>query len=109
MSWTVYDQTSWTVPDQSSGTSIIGYTVEYKGCESDEYTDVSISGNLETNTTISGLRFGATYIVRVAAITEEKMEIGSYSSDRVTTYDCKLTAITLATPKIDINWWFIDL
>ena len=96
VSWTAYayDQTSWTVPDQSSGTNIIGYTVEYKDCESDEYTDVSIPGNLEKNTTISGLQFGSTYVVRVAAITEENMEIGSYGSDRVTTYDCTFIVIT---------------
>ena len=83
---------SWTVPSVSTGTSIKGYSIQYKvSSSSGAYLNISDPGSSATNIIISGLRLGIEYTVRVAAKTELEIGSDSYGSDRATTYDCMFT------------------
>ena len=83
---------SWTVPSVSSGTSIIGYSIQYKvSSSSGAYLNISDPGSSATNIAISDLRLGIEYTVRVAAKNELGIGSDSYGSDRATTYDCMFT------------------
>ena len=87
---------SWTVPRVSSGSSITGYSIQYKvSSSSGPYLNISDPGSSATNTVISGLRSGEDYIIRVAAKTELGIGSDSYGSDRATTYDCMFNAFLI--------------
>ena len=87
---------SWTVPRVSSGSSITGYSIQYKvSSSSGPYLNISDPGSSTTNTVISGLRSGEDYLVRVAAKTELGIGSDSYGSDRATTYDCMFNAFLI--------------
>ena len=80
------------LPSVSSGTSIIGYSIQYKvSSSSGAYLNISDPGSSATNIVISGLRNGEDYLIRVAAKTELGIGSDSYGSDRATTYDCMFT------------------
>ena len=83
---------SWTVPSVSTGTSIKGYSIQYKeSSSSGAYLNISDPGSSATNIVISGLRNGEDYLIQVAAKTELGIGSASYGSDRATTYDCMFT------------------
>ena len=84
---------SWTVPHLSSGSSIIGYSIQYKvSSSSGAYLNISDPGSSATNIVISDLRNGEDYFIQVAAKTELGIGSNSYGNDQATTYDCMFTA-----------------
>ena len=79
---------SWTVPSVSSGTSIKGYSIQYKEYSSSgAYLNISDPGSSANNIVISGLSKGEDYLIRVAAKTELGIGSVSYGETSATTYD----------------------
>ena len=82
----------WTVPRVSRGSSIKGYSIQYKvSSSSGAYLNISDPGSSATNIVISDLRLGIEYTVRVAAKTELGIGRDSYGSDLATAYNCMFT------------------
>ena len=76
---------SWSIPRVSPGTSITGYSIQYKVSGSNgPYTDVINKDTSITNIKLDGLKCGTQYQVRVAAETELGIACESYGSDKVT-------------------------
>ena len=80
---------SWTVPHVSRGSSIKGYSIQYKvSSSSGAYLNISDPGSSATNIVISDLHPGEDYIIRVAAKTELGVQEKNHGSTQVITYDC---------------------
>ena len=79
---------SWTPPTPPTGSTITGYSIQYRIGSSGAYTTATDPGRGSTSTTISGLQLGRTYQVRVGARTEVGAGISSYRTTQVT-YTCK--------------------
>ena len=76
---------SWSIPHVNPGSSITGYSIQYKVSGSnDPYTDVINKDTSITNIKIDGLKCGTQYQVRVAAETELGVTSESYGIDKVT-------------------------
>ena len=91
---------SWTVPRVSRGSSIKGYSIQYKvSSSSGAYLNISDPGSSATNIVISGLRNGEDYLIQVAAKTELGIGSDSYGSERATTYNRMFTDCLLIDRK----------
>jgi hypothetical protein len=101
---------SWTAPTPPTGSTITGYSVQYRIGSSGDYTTATDPGSGSTRTTISGLQLGITYQVRVRARTEIGVGTNSYSMTQRTTYSyapapSSVTASPLSEPgKIRVSW-----
>ena len=80
---------SWTPPTPPTGSTVTGYSIQYRIGSSGDYTTATDPGRGSTSTTISGLQLGRTYQVRVGAKTEIGVGTGSYSMTQSATYDCE--------------------
>ena len=80
---------SWTPPTPPTGSTVTGYSIQYRIGSSGDYTTTTDPGRGSTSTTISGLQLGRTYQVRVGARTEIGVGADSYSMAQSSTYDCE--------------------
>ena len=78
---------SWTPPIPPTGSTITGYSIEYRIGSSGDYTIATDPGRGSTSTTISGLQLGRTYQVRVGTKTEIGVGTYSYRMSQTTTYN----------------------
>ena len=78
---------SWTPPTPPTGSTITGYSIQYRIGSSGDYTTATDPGRGSTSTTISGLQLGRTYQVRVGARTEIGIAMISYQMSQATTYN----------------------
>ena len=69
---------SWTPPTPPTGSTITGYSIQYRIGSSGDYTTATDPGRWSTSTTISGLQIGRIYQVRVGARTEIGVTTTSY-------------------------------
>ena len=83
---------SWTPPTPPNGSTITGYSIQYRIGSSGDYTTATDPGSGSTSTTISGLQLGRTYQVRVGTRTQLGVGINSYRTVRVTTYNCEFAS-----------------
>ena len=68
----------WTPPTLLTGSTITGYSIQYRIGSSGDYTTATDPGRGSISTTISGLQLGKTYQVRVGARTELGVGTTSY-------------------------------
>ena len=59
---------SWRKPLLKAGQEVTGYSVEYREMGDANYNELAVSGLNNTSCTISHLRLGTVYEVRVAAV-----------------------------------------
>ena len=83
---------SWTPPTPPTGSTITGYSIQYRIGSSEAYTNASDPGSGSTNTTITALQLGRTYQVRVGAKTEIGVGPSNYKATQVTTYNCEFAS-----------------
>ncbi len=88
---------SWAEPD-NTGPAITGYGVEYRKDGAADWTDASFAGTA-TTTTLSGLKAGTAYEVRVRAASDEGTGAWSDPSEANTLAQVTLTA-SAALPSI---------
>ena len=81
---------SWTPPTAPTGSTITGYSIQYRRRGSGSYTTVSDPGSSSTSTTLSGLEVGTEYEVRVGAKTEVGVGPSQYRNGFVTTFGSML-------------------
>ena len=77
----------WTPPTPPTGSSLTGYSIQYRMGDSGSYVTASDPGRSATSTTVSNLQVGTKYQVRVAAKTKLGVEPNSYVTTQVTTFN----------------------
>jgi hypothetical protein len=79
---------SWTPPTPPTGSTVIGYSIQYRIGSSGDYTTATDPGRGSTSTIISGLQLGRTYQVRVGTKIQPGLgTVGSiFRLTQVTTY-----------------------
>jgi hypothetical protein len=87
---------SWTPPTPPTGSTITGYSIQYRIGSSEAYTNASDPGSGSTNTTITALQLGRTYQVRVGTTIQPGLGTveSSFRLAQVTTYTCELYSYT---------------
>ena len=78
---------SWTLPTPPPGSSLTGYSIQYRMGDSGSYMTASDPGGSATSTIVSNLQVGTQYQVRVAAKTELGVGPNSYGTTQVTTFN----------------------
>ena len=78
---------SWTPPTPPTGSSLTGYSIQYRMRGSRSYMTASDPGGSATSTIVSNLQVGTQYQVRVAAKTELGVGPNSYVRTQVTTFN----------------------
>ena len=77
-------QVYWTPPTPPTGSSLTGYSIQYRMGGSGSYMTASDPGGSATATIVSNLQVGTQYKVRVAAKTELGVRRSSYGTKQVT-------------------------
>ena len=89
---------TWSRPTLGPGQVITGYSVQYRRRGTPSYTTRSVSGSSTTSYTITNLRLGTVYRVRVASVGH--LGLSRYccgSGKQVTTYNSECTIFPLNT------------
>ena len=85
---------TWSRPTLGTGQVITGYSVQYRRRGTTSYTTRSVSGSTTTSYTITNLKLGTVYEVRVASV--GPLGLSGYccgSGKQVMTYHCKCNAL----------------
>ena len=80
-------QVSWTPLTPPPGSSLTGYSIQYRMGGSGSYMNASDPGGSVTRTIVNNLQVGTQYQVRVAAKTELGVGPNSYGTTQVTTFN----------------------
>ena len=80
-------EVSWTPPTPPPGSSLTGYSIQYRMRGSRSYMTAGDPGRSATSTIVSNLQVGTQYQVRVAAKTELGVGPNSYARIQVTTFN----------------------
>ena len=80
-------QVSWTPPTPPTGSSLTGYSIQYRMGGSGSYMTASDPGGSASDTMVSNLQIGTQYQVRVGAKTELGVGPNSYGTTQVTTFN----------------------
>lgn len=74
---------SWTAPSSNGGAAITDYTVQYSSNAGTSWTTFSDATSSVTNTVVTGLALGSTYVFRVAAVNKVGSSVYSANSASV--------------------------